>query len=81
MLMATRIVKGVIARTDLGDRYFLNNSDGVDPTVCINDIACKIAHGQIFIECVDMYGKQHFINASHLSELFTGEYSIPEVNE
>lgn len=81
MLMATRIVKGVIARTDLGDRYFLNNSDGADPAVCINDIACRIAHGQIFIECVDMYGKLHFINANHLSELFIGEYSIAEVNE
>ena len=74
----TILVRGLIVKTDLDSRYFLEGSADKDPVVYANEIGERIADGLVFLQCVDMFGDPHFVSVDHLSEIFVGSYTISE---
>ena len=75
--MRTKIVQGILVKTELGDIYFCPESVGKDPAPYV----ARVSEGlrtNLFIKCEDALGRQHFVSATHIVEMYVGDWTVKE---
>ena len=70
------MITGLIVRTEQDRTYLLEPLKNNDPKVRVNNILTTLRERGPFLECKDMFGTLHYVNAEHISEIFIGSYSM-----